>query len=406
MNTQNNTLLHGITVLDLTRLLPGPYCTQQLAQLGATVIKIEEPKGGDYTRSLSPELFELVNRGKQSITLDLRTEADQQRFKKMAETADVIIESFRPGVMKKLNCDYDTLKAINPKLVYAAITGYGQTGPYTERAGHDMNYLATAGVLDQIGRAGSGPALSNVQIADLAGGAMNGAIGVLAAVIGAKQSGQGTFVDISMTDGALAMNTVALAAINKTAKSPKRGADMLSGALPNYSIYRCRDGKHIAVGALEPQFFIRVLNGVWDSVPAALRKPINKILSSTTKPKKASKRKSGGGKKPANANMQKISQLLDDPLKAKLILLPARWALTAAFASKTRDEWDSWFADKDACVSAILTPAEALKHPLFAARGMVHNDNGQHFFGSPITFSHPSEPLPRSPKLGEHNANY
>lgn len=409
MNTQNNPLLHGITVLDLTRLLPGPYCTQQLAQLGATVLKIEEPKGGDYTRSLAPELFEVVNRGKQSLTLDLRDTADQERFKQMVKTADVVIESFRPGVMKKLNCDYQTLKALNPKLVYAAITGYGQTGPYTERAGHDMNYLATAGVLDQIGRAGSPPSLSNVQIADLAGGAMNAAIGVLAAVIGAQQSGHGSFVDVSMTDGALAMNTVALAAINKTAKSPERGADMLSGALPNYSTYRCRDGKHIAVGALEPQFFIRVLSGVWDSVPAPLRKPINKLVGATQKPaksKKTSPRKSSSGPKPANNQLEKLSKLLDDPTKAKLILLPVRWALTAAFATKTRDEWDSWFADKDACVSAILTPSEALDHPLFASRDMLINEAGQRFFNSPIKFSHPPKPLSPSPKLGEHNAKH
>jgi len=407
MTTTKNPLLEGITVLDLTRLLPGPYCTQQLAQLGATVVKIEEPNGGDYARSLSPELFEVVNRGKQSITLDLRQSADQTCFKKLVETADVVVESFRPGVMDRLNCGYQTLHAINPKLVYAAITGYGQTGPYAERAGHDMNYLATAGVLDQIGQAGSAPALSNVQIADLAGGAMNAAIGILAAVIGAQQSGQGTFVDVSMTDGALAMNTVALAGLNKTAKAPQRGADMLSGALPNYSVYRCRDGKYIAVGALEPQFFVRVLNGVWNSVPAPLRRPINQLIGSATitlksRAGKKSDRKATGG----NNNMAKLSQLLDDPSKAKLVLAPMRWALRAAFATKTRDEWDQWFADKDACVSAILNPAEALEHPLFRERDMVAGEPGQQYFNNPIKFSHRQPPLAPSPKLGEHNPNH
>ena len=409
MTTTHNPLLEGITILDLTRLLPGPYCTQQLAQLGATVIKIEEPKGGDYARSLSPELFEVVNRGKKSITLDLRQTEDQQRFKTLVKTADVVIESFRPGVMDKLNCGYQTLQSLNPQLVYAAITGYGQTGPYVERAGHDMNYLATAGVLDQIGRAGAPPALSNVQIADLAGGAMNAAIGILAAVIGAKQSGQGTFVDVSMTDGALAMNTVALAGLNKTATAPKRGADMLSGALPNYSIYRCRDGKYIAVGALEPQFFIRVLNGVWDSVPAPLRHPINKLFKGANSKKKRGADKAGGShrdKPKASPNMAKLSQLLDDPAKAKLILLPARWALSAAFATKTRDEWDQWFADKDACVSGILSPAEAVQHPLFAAREMVAGKAGKQFFNNPIKFSHRQPPLNASPALGEHNQDY
>jgi crotonobetainyl-CoA:carnitine CoA-transferase CaiB-like acyl-CoA transferase len=408
MKQSTNTLLRGITVLDLTRLLPGPYCTQQLAQLGATVIKIEEPNGGDYARSLSPELFALVNRGKQSITLDLRQTEDQARFKELAKTADVVVESFRPGVMKKLGCDYEALKALNPKLVYAAITGYGQDGPYAERAGHDMNYLATAGVLDQIGSVGAAPSLSNVQIADLAGGAMNGAIGILAAVIGAQASGQGELVDISMTDGALAMNTVALAAINQTGKTPKRGDDMLSGALPNYRVYKCRDGRYLAIGALEPQFFIRVLNGVWDSVPSPIRGTIDKLLKATQaqskKPKgqKSQTQKSSSSKN-NNAKLQQISVMLNDPVKGKLLLMPIHWALSAAFKTKTRDQWDQWFADKDACVSAILSPGEAIQHPLFAARDMVGEEQGQHYFKNPIKFQQTAEPLAASPELGANN---
>lgn len=399
--SNKNQLLHGITVLDLTRLLPGPYCTQQLAQLGATVIKIEEPNGGDYARTLAPSLFEIVNQGKQSITLDLRQSNDVETFKSLIKTADVVVESFRPGVMEKLDCGYDTLKTINPKLVYAAITGYGQTGPYKDRAGHDMNYLATAGVLDQIGSAGAAPSLSNVQIADLAGGAMNAAIGILAAVIGAKESGMGSFVDVSMTDGALAMNTVALAAINQSGVSPKRGADMLSGALPNYSVYRCRDGQYLAIGALEPQFFIRVLSGVWDSIPAPLRKPLTAIANSRRSKKTAPKKAHSSNNH--NAQLAKVSALLNDPKKAKLILTPLRWALSAAFITKTRDEWDAWFADKDACVSAILTPAEALQHPLFKARGMVQQRHGKTSFNSPIRFSESLAPLEPSPELGQHN---
>lgn len=408
MKQTKNSLLNGITVLDLTRLLPGPYCTQQLAQLGATVIKIEDPNGGDYARSLSPALFALVNRGKQSITLDLRQTADQEKFKTLVKDADVVVESFRPGVMKKLGCDYETLKTINPKLVYAAITGYGQDGPYAERAGHDMNYLATAGVLDQIGSAGAAPSLSNVQIADLAGGAMNGAIGILAAVIGAQASGQGEFVDVSMTDGALAMNTVALAAINQTGKTPKRGDDMLSGALPNYRVYKCRDGRYLAIGALEPQFFIRVLNGVWDSVPSPIRGTIDKLVKAaqpqSRKPKsqKAQNQKSKSSKN-NNAKLQQISVMLNDPVKGKLLLMPIHWALSAAFKTKTRDQWDQWFADKDACVSAILSPAEAIRHPLFAARDMVGEEQDQYYFKNPIKFQQTAESLAASPELGANN---
>lgn len=404
--SNKNQLLRGITVLDLTRLLPGPYCTQQLAQLGATVIKIEEPNGGDYARSLAPALFEAVNQGKQSITLDLRQTGDVEHFKKLVADADVVIESFRPGVMKKLGCDYNALSQINPKLVYAAITGYGQTGPYKDRAGHDMNYLATAGVLDQIGSANAAPSLSNVQIADLAGGAMNAAIGILAAVIGAKESGQGSMVDVSMTDGALAMNTVALASINQNGKAPKRGADMLSGALPNYSVYRCRDGKYLAVGALEPQFFKRVLAGVWDSVPAPLTAPLMAIANQRNAGKRKTPRpakSAGKNEKTPNNKLAKLSQMLNEPAKAKIILMPVRWALSAAFVTKTRDDWDQWFADKDACVSAILTPAEALAHPLFKARDMVNTHNGKPSFNSPIKFSQALEPLAPSPSLGEHN---
>ncbi|MAS10005.1 CaiB/BaiF CoA-transferase family protein, partial [Salinisphaera sp.] len=150
----SNSLLDGVRVLDLTRLLPGPHATQLLAQLGAEVIKIEDPDGGDYARSLSPALFEQVNRGKSSITLDLRAAADVNAFKRLVAEADVVIESFRPGVMERLGCGYDTLAAINPKLVYAALTGYGQTGPLREAAGHDLNYLSLSGVLDQNGTAG------------------------------------------------------------------------------------------------------------------------------------------------------------------------------------------------------------------------------------------------------------
>lgn len=398
MKQNNNSLLQGITVLDLTRLLPGPYCTQQLAQLGATVIKIEEPNGGDYARTLAPELFEVVNQGKQSVTLDLRKQTDVEQFQQMVKTADVVVESFRPGVMDKLGCGYKALNAINPKLVYAAITGYGQTGPYADRAGHDMNYLATAGVLDQIGQAGAAPSLSNVQIADLAGGAMNAAIGILAAVIGAQKTGLGEFVDVSMTDGAFAMNTVALAAINKTGNSPKRGADMLSGALPNYRIYKCRDGKYLAVGALEPQFFMRVLAGVWDSVPAALRKPIQQLA-----PAKKATSNTGKQTNSGNQSLSRITAIPNDPRKAQLLLTPAHWALSAAFKTKTRDQWDKWFADKDACVSAILTPAEALDHELFKARNMVNKNGNIRVFNSPIKFNQTLATPSKSPTLGAHN---
>jgi alpha-methylacyl-CoA racemase len=356
-----NPLLSGIRVLDLSRLLPGPFCTLYLAQLGAEVIKIEEPNGGDYTRALSPEMFALVNRGKKSLTLDLRKAADVALLHQMAAQSDVLLESFRPGVMDKLGCGYDTLKALNPRLVYAALTGYGQTGPYRDRPGHDMNYLGYAGVLDQTGVAGGPPAPCNFQIADLAGGALTCAIGILAAVIGARASGQGSFVDVAMLDGSLALQVVTLATMRTLGKAPPRGADMLSGGLPNYAIYECADGKHLALGSLESKFFQRAL--VVAGRPDLLKKPL-------------APGKAGEG---------------------------MRQELVALFKSKTRDEWDALLAADDTCASGILTPDEVLSNEQVLARGLVESVAGKPAFAMPIQFSAPLAPAAPSPALGQHN---
>jgi crotonobetainyl-CoA:carnitine CoA-transferase CaiB-like acyl-CoA transferase len=357
-----NPLLSGIRILDLSRLLPGPFCTLYMAQLGAEVIKIEEPKGGDYTRDLSPEMFAQINRGKKSVTLDLRQASDVELFLRMAEQSDVVLESFRPGVMDKLGCGYDALKARNPKLVYAALTGYGQTGPYRDRPGHDMNYCGYAGVLDQTGAAGGPPVPSNFQVADLAGGALTCAIGILAAVIGARASGQGTLVDVGMMDGTLALQVVTLATQRTLGKAPQRGQDMLSGGLPNYSIYECADGKHLALGSLEAKFFQRActLAGRAD----LLKKPL-------------APGKAGEG---------------------------LRQELVALFKSKTRDEWDALLAQEDSCASGILNPDEVLRNEQVLARGLLETVGGKPAFAMPIQFSSPRCVLGESPALGQHNA--
>lgn len=357
-----NPLLQGIRVLDLSRLLPGPFCTLYLAQLGAEVIKIEEPNGGDYTRAMSPDMFALVNRGKKSVTLDLRKAEDVQLFHRMVEQCDVVLESFRPGVMDKLGCGYDTLKTLNPKLVYAALTGYGQSGPYRDRPGHDMNYCGYAGVLDQLGVAGGPPAPANFQIADLAGGALTCAIGILAAVIGARASGQGTMVDVGMMDGTLALQVVTLGTQRTLGKAPPRGADMLSGGLPNYAIYECADGKHLALGSLEAKFFQRVC--VLAGRPDLLKKPL-------------APGKAGDG---------------------------LRQELVALFKSRTRDEWETLLAHEDTCASGILTPDEVLKNEQVLARGLVETVGGKPAFAMPIQFSMPRLPVSDSPALGQHNA--
>lgn len=353
-----NPLLAGLKVLDVSRLLPGPFCTLYLAQLGAEVIKIEEPDGGDYTRALSPELFALVNRNKRSLTLDLRQTQGVEIFHRLAAEADVVIESFRPGVMDRLGCGYDTLKALNPRLVYAALTGYGQTGPYRDRAGHDMNYCAYAGALDQIGNA-AGPALANTQIADLAGGALSCALGILAAVHGARASGRGCYVDAAMLDGTLALQVAALSTLRALGRTQPRGADMLSGALPNYSLYECADGQWFALGALEPKF--------WQAFCTAAGQP-------------------------------ELGRRVPAPGAAGET---ARTATAALFRTRTRDAWEALLAPADACASGVYTLEEALANEQVQARGLVEDCGGKPAIAHPLRFvdAAPSASTP-APALG------
>lgn len=386
-----NPLLQGIRVLDLSRLLPGPYSTLALAQLGAEVIKIEEPNGGDYARAMAPEMFDIVNRGKQSITLDLRTADDVERFKELVKTADVVIESFRPGVMDKLGCGYETLKAINPKLVYASLTGYGQTGPYADRPGHDLNYLGYAGVLDQTGLSGKRPSMSNVQIADLAGGAQNCTIAILAAVMGARQSGQGCWVDTSMLDGALALQSMALATNHRHGSALPRGQDMLTGALANYNIYRCRDGKYLAVGSLEPKFFTAFLKEITPAFLWPKKKP------KKAKPADSKKIKKEGGDNGA------FYKLANNPKKLRRMMMPVRWVIQLILLTKTRDEWEAKLAHKDTCVSSILSLEEALNNEQVRARDMVSEGEKGLLINSPFRFVGAQTSDGASPKLGEHN---
>ncbi len=398
--TASNPLLAGIRVLDLSRLLPGPFCTLYLAQMGAEIIKIEEPNGGDYARG-TPELFKLVNRGKKSVTLDLRAAADRDRFLELVTSADVVLESFRPGVMARFGCAYEDLKRINPKLVYASLSGYGQTGPYRDWAGHDMNYLAIAGVQDQIGRAHSAPAQSNVQIADLAGGALTCAVGILAAVIGARASGQGTMVDVSMTDGSLALQVLALSTLRGEGRPPKRGADLLTGALPNYSFYRCRDGKYLAVGALEPKFFLKLLTVLKEQIPAPLRTALERALAGRSVSRKPAAR-AGDPSRSEAGPFDALNRLFGSPRQARLKTAPIRWALQAIFLTRTRDAWAALLEGRDCCVTPILSIDEALQNPQLLARGMIEDDHGKPAFAFPVRFSAPLPVVDSAPALGAH----
>jgi crotonobetainyl-CoA:carnitine CoA-transferase CaiB-like acyl-CoA transferase len=310
--------LTGIRVLDLTRLLPGPMATRWMVEMGAEVIKIEEPGTGDYMRTLKPEgLFEHVNGGKRSVVIDLKSAEGPKQLHRLAASADVFIEGFRPGVMERLNCGWTALSAVNPRLIYVALTGYGSKGPYRGMAGHDINYLAMSGVLDLMGDPEGAPAIPGVQIADLAGGSMQALTGTLAALLERQRTGRGQFVDVSMMHGSGRLLPVALA--QQAAGRPLvRGRHVLGGHYACYHVYRARDGRYVAVGALEHKF--------WSNLCRALGCP------------------------------QWIEdQFADDPRRSEVIA-----GLESAFATRTAVEWWGILKDQDVCVTPVRTVAEAL----------------------------------------------
>ncbi len=355
--------LAGIRILDLTRLLPGPVTTLHLADLGAEVIKIEDPQVGDYARTLGTgqggdsAYFRMINRNKQGLVLDLKKPEGVEIFMRLAETADVVIESFRPGVMDKLGVGYATLAAVNPKIAFCSISGYGQDGPYKDLAGHDINYLGYAGVLEQIGLEGSAPAIPNFQIADLLGGALTAAMGILAVVVEARQTGRGRQIDVSMTDSVLAHTYFAMLRLNDAGRSSPRGTDLLSGGLPCYATYRCADGKYMAVGALEGKF--------WHLCCQALGRP------------------------------DWIARQWDASLREDM---------AALFSTQARDAWAALFATVDCCVTPVLSPEEALQNEQLNARGMVLDEDGLTQFAPPLKLSGFEFSIRQpAPGAGEHN---
>jgi len=241
--------LQGLTVLDLSRQLPGPLCSMLLADLGADVLSIANP---------SDPLgigISFLARNKRSLTLNLKHAAGREIFLRLAAAADIVLEGYRPGVPARLGIDYETLGAANPRLIYCSISGYGQDGPYRDRVGHDINYLAYAGVLNFIGAADGPPVISGVQIADVAGGGLMAAVGILAAVIARAQTGRGQFVDIAMLDGALTCNAYHVLLYLLSGQLPQRGQEQLTGRYPCYAVYETRDSRHVSVGAFEPHFW-------------------------------------------------------------------------------------------------------------------------------------------------------
>lgn len=324
-------LLSGLRVLDLTRNLPGPFATRLLADLGATIVKVEPPEG-DPARPLAA-LFEALNHGKECRTIDFRSSADLDRLRAWVQEADVLLDSFRPGVLQGLGLDAATLHALNPRLVMVSITGYGQHGPWAQKAGHDLNFMALSGVLDQM-RAPTGElALSNVQWGDLAGGSAMACIAVLAAVFEAQKTGQGRHLDVSMVHGLHAQLVMPQATGAMLApllgRRPGAGEDLLNGVLPCYNLYATQDGRHLAVGALEFKF--------WKAACDVFERPDW-----------------------VQRHWQR-GQLPGSPDCAAL-----RAEVAQLVASQPLAMWSERFAQADACVTPVLTLEEAQAHPLFA----------------------------------------
>ncbi|MBC7185335.1 MAG: CoA transferase [Marinobacter sp.] len=368
--------LSSLKVLDFSTLLPGPYATMMLADMGAEVLRVEAPDRVDLTRVMPPHdagvstAHGFLNRGKKSLGLNLKEEGSAEKILELVKDYDIVIEQFRPGVMDRLGIGYEALKAVKPDLIYCAITGYGQTGPYRNRAGHDINYLSLAGVSSHCGRAESGPPPMGIQIADVAGGSHHAVMGILAAVIHRQQTGEGQFVDISMTDAAFALNAMSGAACLAGGQEQKPESTLLNGG-SFYDYYQTSDGRWLSVGSLEPQFSARLCD--------TLGIPEMKSFAMSQKPEH--------------------QQQLKAALKEKI-------------AGKSLADWQEIFADQDACVEPVLTISEAAEHPQLKAREMVIGvDRGdgtqQKQIGFPIKFEKTEgEARWIGRKLGADNADF
>ena len=364
----------GLRFLDLSRLLPGPYCSLLFADLGAEVIKVEEPGRGDYARKTRPfwgesdvgATFLLLNRNKKSISIDLKAEAGKTVFRKLVGTADVLLESFRPGVMDRLGLGWEALRALNPRLVYCAISGYGQNGPYRSLVGHDVNYMGYAGALSVSGPRDGSSLTPGVQVADLGGGALMAAFAIGAALHQRHESGQGQFIDVSMTDGVVSWLIPHLAAYFATGRVPERARERLNGGWPCYGVYEAADGGQVTLGALEPQFW---------------------------------------------ANFCRLAGRLDlGPLHH--VQGPDRdrveTELRQLFRSRTRAEWVELLHQADVCAGPVLTLDEVVRDPHLVERGLFteveHPKLGPvRQIAFPVQMSGtPARVATPPPELGEH----
>ena len=358
--------LTGIRILDLTRLLPGPFCTMLLADMGADVVKVEEPGGGDFLRWTPPlaggqsALFNAINRNKRSITLNLKSPAGHDLLLRLVENADVLVEGNRPGVMARLGLGWDALHARNPKLVMCSITGYGQDGPFASRAGHDLNYMATAGALGLNGALDGSPVPLSVQVADIGGGGLQPAVAILGALVAVGRGEPGRWIDASMMDGAVSWLALALAA-QGGGEQVGRGDQRLGGRYPCYRVYACKDGGFYSVGALEPKF--------WATLCDTIQRP--DLL--------AAQFAEGGDGQSAHEAMESV------------------------FLSRTRKEWEQKLAGLEVCCEPVLQLAEVAAHPQVVARGLIASTPE----GVEVRPAIPLRPDWRrraAPRVGEHTA--
>jgi crotonobetainyl-CoA:carnitine CoA-transferase CaiB-like acyl-CoA transferase len=372
--------LADVRVLDLTRLLPGGFCSLLLADLGAEVLKVEDTGMGDYVRWVPPYYggeeqrklgthsgaYLALNRGKRSIRLNLKAEEGREALLRLAGEYDVLLESFRPGVMDRLGVGYERLREANPRLVYCAISGYGKDGPYSQRAGHDLNYLGLNGVLGLSGRPDGAPTQAAGQIADLGGGALMAAVGVLAALRERERSGEGQEVDVSMTDGAMAWLAMVAGGYFAGGEVPRRGDGQLSGGLLCYFPYEAADG-WVSCGALEPKFWAAFCHG-------AGRPELVEVQFEA----------------PGSDAWRQVAEV---------------------FKSRTRAEWKAFNDEHDCCIEPILELDEALESELTRAREMVVEVDQPGIgpvrqLGLPIKLGRtPGDPTRPAPAFGEHTVD-
>ncbi|AMN42015.1 CaiB/BaiF CoA transferase family protein [Rhodoplanes sp. Z2-YC6860] len=344
--------LSGLLVLDFTTLLPGPLATLMLAEAGAEVIKIERP-GGEEMRHYEPRfdgesaMFAQLNRGKTSLVLDLKSAADCAKLKPLLARADILVEQFRPGVMTRLGFGYDAVRAVNPKLIYCSITGYGQSGPRAAEAGHDLNYIGHTGLLALNPGPPDRPVVPPALVADIAGGTLPAVMNILLALRQRDHTGEGCHLDIAMTDGMFTFASHALAAGHATGQFPGMGGARLSGGSPRYQIYPTRDGKFVCCAALEQKF--------WEAFTEAIGLD---------------------------------AKFVDDGRDAAA----TKAAVTSLIASRTADEWRPVLAAADCCVTIMATLEEALRDPHFAGRGLF-----AHKVAGPSGKTMPALPVPIAP---------